>query len=124
MKQKTDGRKGACDSHALRVSKSRSEVDPKIQTRGRVWFRKGGGYPPARDHPELSERYGAHANQICQWKRQFVEQTASVFEHRAETGGTEREEELLTEVGEFIVGHEFSAWASDAAEAAPNHDLR
>jgi transposase len=60
--------------------------------------------------PQLSKRHGVHANQIYKWKRQFLEQAASVFEHQAETGGgTEREEELLKKIGELIVERDFLA---------------
>lgn len=58
--------------------------------------------------PELSRRYGVHANQIYKWKKQFLDNAASVFDGRPETsGGSEREDELLKKIGELTVERDF-----------------
>jgi transposase len=60
--------------------------------------------------PVLARRHGVHANQIYKWKKQFLEQAASVFEHEAEaSSGTERKEELLKKIGELTVERDFLA---------------
>lgn len=57
---------------------------------------------------ELSRRYGVHANQIYKWKRQFLDNAASVFERESEVpGGSEREDELLKKIGELTVERDF-----------------
>ena len=58
--------------------------------------------------PQLSKRYGVHANQIYKWKSQFLEQAAVVFERNAVTvESTSREEELLKKIGELTVERDF-----------------
>jgi transposase len=58
--------------------------------------------------PELARRHGVHAHQIYRWKKQFLEQAATVFERDSESGGgTERENELLRKIGELTVERDF-----------------
>jgi transposase len=58
--------------------------------------------------PELARRHGVHAHQIYRWKKQFLEQAATVFERDGESGGgTERENELLRKIGELTVERDF-----------------
>jgi len=58
--------------------------------------------------PELARRHGIHANQIYNWKRQFLEQAASIFERETEPGvAGGREEELLKKIGELTVERDF-----------------
>ena len=57
---------------------------------------------------ELSRRYGVHGNQIYKWKKQFLDNAASVFERDSEVSGTsERENELLKKIGELTVERDF-----------------
>ena len=57
---------------------------------------------------ELCRRCGVHANQIYKWKKQFLENAASVFEHESEASGTsEREDELLKKIGQLTVERDF-----------------
>ena len=58
--------------------------------------------------PQLSKRYGIHANQIYKWKSQVLEQAAVVFERSAVTvDATGREDELLKKIGELTVERDF-----------------
>ena len=58
--------------------------------------------------PQLSKRYGVHANQIYKWKGQFLEQAAVVFERNvAVVDSSSREEELLRKIGELTVERDF-----------------
>lgn len=60
---------------------------------------------------ELSKRYGLHANQIYKWKKQLVDQAASVFDREtpAVSDDTERVDELLRKIGELTVERDFLA---------------
>ena len=53
--------------------------------------------------PELAKRFGVHPNQIHKWKKQFVDQAASIFERKGDDakGGGDREAELLRKIGEL-----------------------
>jgi len=56
----------------------------------------------------LSRRYGIHANQIYKWKKQFLDNAASLFDRDTEaSGGSEREDELLKKIGELTVERDF-----------------
>ena len=59
--------------------------------------------------PELARRYGVHANQIYKWKREFIDNAATVFERGGgeASGATEREDELLKKIGELTVERDF-----------------
>ena len=59
--------------------------------------------------PELAKRFGVHPNQIHKWKKQFVDQAASVFERKGDEakGGGDREGELLRKIGELTVERDF-----------------
>jgi transposase len=59
--------------------------------------------------PQLSKRYGIHANQIYKWKAQMLEQAATVFERgsAAPTDASSREDELLKKIGELTVERDF-----------------
>ena len=59
--------------------------------------------------PELARRFGVHPNMIHKWKKQFVDQAASVFDSKGDDakGGSEREAELLRKIGELTVERDF-----------------
>jgi transposase len=58
--------------------------------------------------PQLSKRYGVHANQIYKWKSQLVNSAAQVFERgNAPTDASDREQELLKKIGELTVERDF-----------------
>jgi transposase len=58
--------------------------------------------------PDLAKRYGVHPSQIYAWKKQFIEQAASVFERDGQSNDShEREGELLKKIGELTVERDF-----------------
>lgn len=63
---------------------------------------------------ELASRHGIHPTQISQWKRQAVEQMATLFGGGAVTGVKEQEaevEKLHAKIGQLLVERDFLAKA-------------
>ena len=63
---------------------------------------------------ELASRHGLHPTQISQWKRQAVEQMATLFGGGAVTAVKDREaevEKLHAKIGQLLVERDFLAKA-------------
>jgi transposase len=58
---------------------------------------------------ELARKFKVHPNQIYKWKREFIDNAATVFERGGgeASGATEREDELLKKIGELTVERDF-----------------
>jgi transposase len=64
---------------------------------------------------QLVSRYGVHQTLISSWKRQAVEELASVFSTRSEAKEAAREgeiEKLHAKIGQLVVERDFLAKAS------------
>lgn len=58
--------------------------------------------------PEIGKRYGVHSSQIYKWKKQLLDNAASIFERESDHGSDQdREEELLKKIGELTVERDF-----------------
>ena len=68
----------------------------------------GGGVGEGATVPELSRRYGVHANQIYKWKRELLDNAGLVFSRgERKNDGANREPELLRKIGELTVERDF-----------------
>lgn len=57
---------------------------------------------------EIARRHKLHANVVYKWKKELVEKAGRVFESSSgDSGGAEREGELLKKIGELTVERDF-----------------
>lgn len=58
----------------------------------------------------LAVKYDLHANQISQWKQEFIEKSASVFDHKLPGSASEPEvdvSKLYAKIGELQMERDF-----------------
>jgi transposase len=56
---------------------------------------------------ELSKRFDLHPNMISQWKREFLEKSALIFETKAKAEEDTSQEDLFAKIGRLEVENDF-----------------
>lgn len=84
------------------MSKTRRNHSPQFKAKVAVEALQG-----HRTIHEIAQHHQVHPNQVTQWRRQLVEQAASVFAGKSTGDGVADREALLAKIGQLTVERDF-----------------